>query len=49
MATNMYIKIDDVVGEATDANHKTWIEILGWSHGFSQPGGRHQVFHGFHD
>lgn len=37
MATNMYIQIDQVKGEATDAAHKDWIEILSWSHGFSQP------------
>ncbi len=37
MASNMYIKIDKVKGEAEDVNHKDWIEILSWSHGFSQP------------
>ncbi len=42
MATNMYIKFvteggDEVVGEATDVNHEEWIEVLSWSHGFSQP------------
>lgn len=37
MASNMYIKFDDVVGEATDTNHTDWIEILSWNHGFSQP------------
>lgn len=37
MATNMYIKFDDVKGEAEDAAHKDWIEVLSWSHGFSQP------------
>jgi type VI secretion system secreted protein Hcp len=37
MASNMYIKFDDVVGESTDTNHADWIEILSWSHGFSQP------------
>jgi type VI secretion system secreted protein Hcp len=37
MATNMFIKFDSVEGECTDKNHKTWIEVLSWSHGFSQP------------
>lgn len=37
MATNMYIKFDDVEGEAEDHAHEGWIEILSWSHGFSQP------------
>ena len=37
MASNMFIKFDKVAGESTDANHKDWIEILSWSHGFSQP------------
>lgn len=37
MATNMFIKFEGVDGEATDANHEAWIEILSWSHGFSQP------------
>lgn len=37
MASNMYIKFDDVEGESTDVNHADWIEILSWNHGFSQP------------
>ncbi len=37
MASNMFIKFDEVEGESTDINHDTWIEILSWSHGFSQP------------
>jgi type VI secretion system secreted protein Hcp len=37
MATNMFIKIGEIEGEAEDANHVGWIEILSWSHGFSQP------------
>lgn len=37
MATNMYIKFDGVDGESEDKNHAQWIEILNWSHGFSQP------------
>jgi len=37
MASNMFIKIGDIEGECEDANHVGWIEILSWSHGFSQP------------
>ncbi len=37
MASNMYIKFDDVKGECTDEKHKDWIEVLSWSHSFSQP------------
>ena len=38
MATNIYLKIEgpDVKGESTDAKHKDQIEVLGWSHSFSQ-------------
>lgn len=37
MATNMFIKFDSVKGECEDDKHKDWIELLSWSHGFSQP------------
>lgn len=37
MSSNMYMKFDEVTGEATDTNHNKWIEILSWNHGFSQP------------
>ena len=37
MSSNMYIQFDKVEGEATDSAHDKWIEILSWSHGFSQP------------
>ncbi len=37
MASNMFIKFDEIEGEATDVNHSGWIEILSWSHGFNQP------------
>ena len=37
MATNIFIKIDQVKGECTDNKHKEWIEVLSWSHGFAQP------------
>ncbi len=39
MATNMYLEIKgpDIKGESTDETHKDLIEVLSWSHGFSQP------------
>lgn len=37
MATNIYIKLDAIIGECTAEGHKDEIEILSWSHGFSQP------------
>lgn len=38
MATNMFLNFDPALkGECTDANHKDWIEIMSWNHGFSQP------------
>lgn len=37
MATNMFLQLDKIKGEASDENHTDWIEILSWSHGFSQP------------
>jgi type VI secretion system secreted protein Hcp len=39
MATNIYLKIEspEVKGESTDSKHAGQIEILSWSHGFSQP------------
>jgi type VI secretion system secreted protein Hcp len=37
MSTNMYLQLKDIKGEAEDKDHKDWIEILSWSHGFSQP------------
>ena len=36
MSTNMYIKLDSIEGESTSAEHAKEIEILSWSHGFSQ-------------
>ena len=36
MATNIYIKFDGVDGESEAGKHKKWIEILSWSHGFTQ-------------
>ena len=37
MATNMYLKLDKIEGECTAEGHAKEIEILSWSHGFSQP------------
>jgi type VI secretion system secreted protein Hcp len=39
MATNMYIKFEEpaVTGGSTSAEHAGEIEIMSWSHGFSQP------------
>lgn len=36
-AVDMFLKIEGVSGESTDANHKDWIDILSFSHGISQP------------
>ena len=37
-AVDLFMKIDGIEGESTDANHMRWIEILSYSHGVSQPG-----------
>lgn len=37
MATNMYLKLGAIKGESSDNKHKDWIEVMSWSHGFSQP------------
>jgi len=37
MATNMFLKLGEIVGESEDENHPKWIEILSMSHSFSQP------------
>ena len=37
MATNMYLKLDGIKGECTAKGHEGEIEILSWSHSFSQP------------
>jgi len=33
----MFLKLGEIKGESTDSKHPEWIEILGWSHSFSQP------------
>jgi type VI secretion system secreted protein Hcp len=37
MAVNAYIKMADVTGGSSAAEHAGEIEVLSWSHGFSQP------------
>ena len=39
MASNMFIKFEDpkVEGESTDSSHEKDIQVLSWSHSFSQP------------
>ena len=41
MAVDMFLKIDDIKGESTDATHKDEIEVLSWSWGMSQSGSTH--------
>jgi type VI secretion system secreted protein Hcp len=41
MAVDMFIKIDDVKGEAQDDKHKDEIDVLAWSWGMSQSGTMH--------
>lgn len=44
MAYNMFLKVEDVEGDSTDANHDKWIEVVSINHGVSRemfgPGGR---------
>ncbi len=37
MARDFFIKLGDIEGESEDKNHKKWIEIESWNHGFNQP------------
>lgn len=37
MSNAMFLKVEGVDGESTDADHDKWIEILAYSHGVSQP------------
>jgi type VI secretion system secreted protein Hcp len=34
---DIYVKIDGIPGEALDADHKDWIEVLSFNHGITQP------------
>lgn len=37
MATDMFLKLEGITGESEDSAHADWIEIISWSHSFSQP------------
>ena len=37
MAVNCYVAFDGVEGDSTATGHEKAIEVLSWSHGFSQP------------
>jgi type VI secretion system Hcp family effector len=37
MASDMFLKIDGIKGESSDADHKEWMEIESFSWGVSQP------------
>lgn len=37
MATNIFLKLDGIKGECTADGHADELEVLSWSHGFSQP------------
>jgi len=41
MAVDMFLKLDDVKGEAQDKTHKEEIDVLSWSWGMSQSGTMH--------
>lgn len=41
MAVDMFIKIGDLKGEASDAAHKEEIDVLSWSWGISNSGSMH--------
>lgn len=36
MATNIYMELDKIKGECTDASHKNWLELLSFSHSVTQ-------------
>ncbi|MFH0844413.1 MAG: type VI secretion system tube protein Hcp [Pseudomonadota bacterium] len=37
MATDMFLQLEGIEGESEDSKCPKWIEILSWSHSFSQP------------
>jgi len=41
MAVDMFLKLDGIKGEASDAKHKEEIDVLAWSWGLSQSGTTH--------
>lgn len=40
---NMFIKIDDIIGESTDSEHKNWIDVLSYSLGAGLTDGKRKV------
>lgn len=42
MAVDMFLKLDDIKGEAQDKNHESEIDVLAWSWGMSQSGSFHE-------
>jgi type VI secretion system secreted protein Hcp len=41
MASDMFIKLDDIKGESVDDKHKGEIDVLSWAWGVSQTGSSH--------
>jgi type VI secretion system secreted protein Hcp len=41
MATDMFLKLDDIKGESNDSKHKGEIDVLSWSWGATQSGSSH--------
>jgi type VI secretion system secreted protein Hcp len=41
MSVDMFLKLDDVKGEAQDSKHKDEMDVLSWSWGLSQSGTTH--------
>src|SRR6267378_4032700 len=41
MAADMFLKLDDIKGEARDATHKDEIQVVNWSWGMNQSGSMH--------
>jgi len=41
MAVDMFIKIDDIMGESADKKHENSIDVLSWSWGMNQSGSTH--------
>jgi len=46
--SNMYLQIDGIKGDSTNAAHKDWIELESYSHGVSQPVGASWSAQGAH-
>jgi type VI secretion system secreted protein Hcp len=41
MAVDIFLKLDGIKGEAQDAKHPQWIDVLSWSWGMTQSGTTH--------